>query len=107
MAAAEKTFTPIAGAGGTATVTVEVANGVDTWTVQQVSTEMQAAPIGATCYVRKNGYPITAMIPTGDVAAGEPYVTLLPSDALTIEWAGLNVGNAGKVLVIYDDGQGA
>lgn len=105
MAAADLTFTPVVAADGKATVTVKVSNGLDTWTVQQVSIEMQSAPVGATCYVRKNGYPITPIIPTGDTAAGEPYVTLRPSDVLTVEWAGCTPGASGLVLVFYDDGR--
>lgn len=105
MAADEKTFTPIVGADGTATVTLKVANGTDTWTVKQVSLEMQAAPTGASCYVRKNGYPISPAIPTGDTVAGDPYVILQPSDVFTVVWAGCTPGIAGKVIIFTDDGK--
>jgi hypothetical protein len=105
MAAGEKPFTPIVGADGKATVTIKVDNGLDRWTVTQVSLELPAAPSGATCYVRKNGYPISPAVPTGDTVAGDPPVILDPADKLTVEWAGCTPGIAGKVLVFYDDGR--
>lgn len=105
MAAGELTFTPIVGADGTATVTIKVANGFDRWTVTQLSVELPDAPAGATCYARKNSYPISPLIPTGDTAAGDPPVILDPPDRLTIVWAGCTPGSAGKVLAFYDDGR--
>src|SRR6266576_764302 len=99
MSAGELTFTPVVVAGGTAKVTVKVTNGLDTWTVSQISLELPSAPAGSTCYVRKNGYPVSPAVPTGDTVAGDPPVILQPSDALTVEWAGCTVGTSGKVIV--------
>jgi hypothetical protein len=105
MAYAEQTFTPQVGADGTATVSLKVANGLDTWTVSQVSVEMPDAPSGATCYLRKNGYPVTPIIPTGDTASGEPPVVIRPSDLLTIEWQECTPDTSGRVIFFYDDGR--
>lgn len=101
---AELTATPQILADGTATVTVKVANGLSTWVVSQVSVEMPLAPLGATCYVRKNGYPVSGAIATGDTVAGDPPVVLRPSDVMTVAWAGCTPGITGRVLVFYDDG---
>lgn len=101
----ELTFTPVVGVNGKATVEIKVSNGLDTWTVTQVSIEMPGAGAGATCWLRKNTFPITPMVPAGDTAAGEPYAMLNPSDRLTIEWEGCAVGAAGRVLVFYNDGK--
>lgn len=106
MAAGDLTFTPIVGANGKATVTVKVSNGLDRWTLTQVSLELPTAPVGATCYTRKNSYPVSPAIPTGDTVAGDPPVILDPADVFTVEWAGCTPGTAGKVLVFYDDGRG-
>lgn len=105
MAPDKKTYTPVVGADGKATIMVKVQNGLDRWTVSQVSLELPAAPVGATCYVRNNGYPVSPAIPTGDTVAGDPPVILDPPDVLTVEWAGCTPGTAGKVLVFYDDGR--
>jgi hypothetical protein len=105
MAAGELTFTPVVGADGKATVSVRVTNGIDTWTVSQVSLEIPTAPAGSTAYVRKNSYPVSPAVPTGDTVAGDPPVQLRPSDVLTIEWTGCTPGSAGKVIVFYDDGK--
>jgi hypothetical protein len=107
MALDEKTFTPVVGSDGKATVSVRVTNGIDTWTVQQVSLEMPAAPAGAAAWVRKNGYPVSPAVATGDTVADAPPVLLRPSDVLTVEWTGCTVGISGKVVVSYDDGRPA
>lgn len=106
MAGAELYFTVVVAATGKATTTIKVQNGLDTWSIGQVSVEMPTAPAGATCYVRKNGYPVTPIIPTGDTAAGDPPVRLLPADTMTIEWTSCTPGDIGKVFVLYDDGRG-
>lgn len=105
MSAAEIATTAVVAASGKATVTIKVQNGLDTWTISQVSVEMPTAPVGSTCYIRKNTYPVSPIIPTGDTAAGDPPVRLLPADLLTIEWAGCTPGDVGKVLVFFDDGR--
>lgn len=98
---------PPVGATGVATVTIKT-NGVDTWTLSQVSVEMtpsSAAPSGSTCTFRKNTYLVTPLIPTGDVADGSPPVILLPTDQATVTWTGCSVGGIGKVTVFLDDGR--
>lgn len=92
-------------AGGVALIEFRVANGIGTWKVQQVSTEMSSAPIGSTCEIRKNGAFVTPMIATGDVAGGDPPVTLLGTDVLTIRWAGCTPGDVGAATIFYDDGR--
>lgn len=97
---ATATFSATVGAGGTATITIRTGSN-ETWIVAQVSIEMPAAPAGSTAVLRKNGYLVTPMISLSDVAAGDPYVQLLPTDTLTVEWAGCTVGAIGKALVFF------
>ncbi len=92
---------------GRAVVTIRVSNGIDTWTVDQVSTEMNDAPIGSTCSYRLNGRQISAVIPTGGVVDGPPATVLRPQDTATIEWAGCTPGTTGSVLIQFDDGHSA
>lgn len=99
-----ETLTAVANGAGTATVNI-VTNGVDTWTISQVSVEMATAPAGALCVLRKNGYLITPLIATGDAATGDPPMRLLPSDAATVVWTGVAPGAVGKVALIFDDGR--
>jgi hypothetical protein len=99
---ATATYSAKVSAGGAATVTVRPPS-VRHWVVAQVSVEMPNAPSGATCSVRKNGYLITPVIPTGDVAAGDPYVDLDPTDTLTIEWLSCTPDDIGKVLLFYQE----
>jgi hypothetical protein len=96
------TYSAKIGAGGTGTATIQTGHARQTWDVQQVSVELPAAPIGATCVLRKNGYLVTPLIATGDVADGSPPVTLQPTDTLTVEWAGCTNGTVGKVLLVYE-----
>jgi hypothetical protein len=105
MAYAELQATGTAGAAGTLTLTVK-AQSRQRWTITQVSIECEDAPGGAECNLRKNGYLITPMVPNSDAAGGDPPIKIAGNDRLTIEWTGLDVGNVGQVLVIYDDGQG-
>lgn len=90
---------------GTLTITIKP-TGRQTWTVSQVSINMQSAPIGATALLKKNGALITPMVATGDAAGGDPAIDVRPAEKLTVEWAGCTAGQTGTVLVIYDDGQG-
>lgn len=99
---ATATYSAKVGAGGTATVTVKTGS-MRAWVVAQVSVELASAPVGATCDIRKNGYLITPVIPTGDVASGEPYVLLDPTDTLTINWAGCTLNTVAKALVFYEE----
>jgi hypothetical protein len=91
-------------AAGTLTITIKP-TGRQTWTVNQVSISMTTAPIGATCYLKKNGVIVTPMVASGDAAGGDPPVVVRLVDKLTVEWAGCTSGVVGTVLVIYDDGQ--
>lgn len=100
---ADQTYTQAVSAGGAATVSVRPSQKLRTWVVQQVSTEMSTAPLGAVCAIRKNGFLVSFAAATGDTAAGDPPVTLYGSDVLTVEWTGCTPGDVGRVLVIYDE----
>lgn len=107
MAIKDTSFTAIATAGGVAVVTVS--SGAQKWVVQQYSTEcvfgaVSGAPIGAQCFVRKNGSIITRLISAGDVASGVPYLELRTGDVSTITWTGVTPGASCKVTAIYDNG---
>lgn len=98
---ATATYTGKVGAGGTATITIQTRS-VRSWRVSQVSIELPEAPNGATCALKKNGYLVSPIIPTGDTAAGDPPVTLRQEDTLTIEWTGCTPNTVGKALVFYE-----
>jgi hypothetical protein len=70
-----------------------------------VSIELAAAPSGATADLRLNDRLVTLLIAPGDVAAGDPPVTLLPTDTLTVNWAGCTVGQTGKAMIFYETQQ--
>lgn len=91
-------------AGGTASIEF-TPSGVYSWTVDQVSTEYDAAPIGCVCKLRRNGSQITPMVASGSVADGAPSITLNVGDRLTIEWTGATPGDVVKAWITYDDGQ--
>lgn len=95
-------YSKVVAAAGTATITVKSAGQVP-WIVGQVSIEMSSAPVGAACSIRKNGSIITPMIAASDVASGEPYIQLLYTDVLTIEWTGCTPGQVGKATVLYSE----
>ncbi len=105
----DRTRTATVAGDGTAIIRVQP-YGALPWSIMQVSTELASAPIGATCAIRKYtsgsavGFLVTPMVATGDVAAGDPPVQLLPEDTLTIEWAGCTPGSLAKALVTYDVG---
>lgn len=69
----------------------------------QVTGEM-ALGSGSICSLRRNGALISALVPTGGAAGGDPPVWLWPGDVLTVEWSGAPVGATGKMVVIYDLG---
>ena len=98
---ATATYSARIGVGGDGTVSIRT-NSQETWTVAQISIELEGAPSGAIANLRKNGYLVTPMIAAGDVAAGDPYVRLLPSDVLTVEWENCTLGQIGKVLAFYE-----
>ena len=90
------------GAAGAAkaTVTIQTVK-QQQWSITQISIEMPTASAGVSCVMRKNGYLVTPMIPYGDAADGTP-LPVLSSDIVTIEWAGANPGDLGRVYYIYD-----
>lgn len=96
-------ITGIVDAAGTVTLRVKP-TGRQVWTVQQVGIHAPGVGGSAVGIIRKNGFPITPFVPQGDAPSGEPYVTLRPSDTLTISWEAATVGAAVAVTVIYDDG---
>jgi hypothetical protein len=104
MAIQDTALSVTVAADGTAVQRIQTDNRFQTWTVTQVSVEMPAAPIGATCWLRKDGAPVTPLIATGDAASGEPPITLRPGQTLTVEWAGCTPGDVGQVWMSYDDG---
>lgn len=105
MAAAGQVYSTTVTAAGTATVSITTGTAFQTWRVDQVSVEMPAAPVGATCVLRKQGALITPLIPTGDAAAGDPPITLRPGQTLTVEFAGCTPADVGTVYLMYDDGR--
>lgn len=92
------------GASGTASVTLQTTSSLQTWTVTQVSAQCAAAPIGATAQLSLNGVFVSALIPTGDTASGDPPVMLRPEDTLSVDFAGCTPGIGGTVVWFYDDG---
>lgn len=107
MATADAYMSTTAGPTGEATITIQTGTRFQSWTVEQVSVEMPAAPVGASCALRKNGVLISPLIATGDVADGSPPIPLRPGETMTVEWAGCTPGDVGNVYVLYDDGQEA
>jgi hypothetical protein len=100
-------YSALVKADGTAVITFTTQSSRNVYTVQQVTVENSAAPVGATCEIRKNGSLITPMIPTGDAAGGDPPILLRQSDRLTVEFAGCTPGTTCSVFIIYDDGSKA
>jgi hypothetical protein len=95
------TYSVRIGAGGTGTVTIRTGSR-ETWIVSQVSIELADAPAGSIADLRLNTRLVTLMIPTGDVAGGDPPVTVLPTDTLTVNWSGCTAGSVGQVLIFYE-----
>ena len=96
-----RSYSVVIGAGGTGTVTIRTGSR-EAWIVSQVSVELPGAPSGATCDMRLNTRLVTLLIAPGDAASGDPPVTLLDTDTLTINWAGCTVGTVGQVLIFYE-----
>lgn len=75
--------------------------GYQSWTIRQITTVAPAAPIGATCKIKRNGTVVVPfMIPTGDVADGEPPIYLTGADVSTVEWTGFT--GATEATIVYD-----
>lgn len=74
------------------------------WTVQQVSTEAPDVGSTAQCGLYRDGFRITALIPTGTQAGGLPYAPQRNGSTMYVQWTGATPGATVKVFVIYDDG---
>jgi hypothetical protein len=98
---ATRTYSAKIVAGGTGTVTITTGSR-EVWIISQVSIELAAAPSGATADLRLNGSLVTLFVAPGDAATGDPPVTLLETDSLTVNWYGCTVGQIGKVLIFYE-----
>jgi hypothetical protein len=72
------------------------------WNVSQVSIEMQTAPSGAVCELRKNGAFVSFMIATGDAAGGDPSIFLRPGDYMEVIWSNCTPQDLGRVFVVYE-----
>lgn len=73
-----------------------------TWSVAQVSIRMEDAPVGAVCNIFKNTNFITAVIPTGDAAGGDPPIPLWPFDKIRVVWENCTPLASGEVYYVYD-----
>lgn len=89
-------------ADGTVTVSLAPTQSYMTWVVHQVTTEYRDAPIGSLSEIRKRGVLITDLIPTGDVAGGDPPVTVRPGESLDVRWTGATPGDLVRVWWSYD-----
>jgi hypothetical protein len=98
---ATRTYSAKIGAGGTGTVTIKTGTR-EVWIISQVTIELVGAPSGATADIRLNDYLVTLMVAQGDTAANDPPVTLLATDAVTVNWYGCTVNQIGKVMIFYE-----
>ena len=96
-----RTYSVKIGAGGTGTVSIKTGTR-EVWIVSQVTIELPSAPSGATADMRLNDRLVTLMIAPGDTAAGDPPVTLLETDTLTINWTGCTPNTIGQVMIFYE-----
>jgi hypothetical protein len=94
--------TATVGAAGTATFDITPTS-TFAWLVSQVSIELATAPAGATAALRLDGVLVTAMIPSGDAAGGDPPILVQTGQTLSVVWAGCTPGTIGTVLVVYDE----
>lgn len=72
------------------------------WSVSQVSVRLDSAPVGAVCNIFKNTNFVTAVIPTGDAAGGDPPVPLWPMDKIRVVWQNCTPNTYGEVYYVYD-----
>lgn len=91
---------------GATTLDVPFGPGAKTrqWLVQQVSIQMDAAPLGAYAQLFKGNRLISPMLPTDVAGAGAP-VLLSGTETMTVRWSAVTAGLQGRVTVIYDDGR--
>jgi hypothetical protein len=88
---------------GTTGQVVIKTGGSQTWIVSQITTNAPAAAFTATCKIRRNGVIIVPfMVPTGDVASGEPPIEIGPSDTITVDWTGVTAAVAIEATAIYE-----
>jgi hypothetical protein len=95
--------TPLSGitdAAGVCTIRFRVPGQV-AWVVEQITVEMRDAPSGSAAFLRVNDSLVTDLIPTSDVAAGDPPLAVYPGDVVEIEWTGATPLSQGKALVMY------
>lgn len=92
-------FSSRVAADGTATIRFTPTKN-QPWKLQQVSTEMNNAPSGATAELRKNGNLISVMI-ASDVVDSEPPVPVVPGDRMEINWFGGTPGEEVAAYIIY------
>lgn len=89
-------------AAGTLTLTF-TGRGSQLVRLTQVGAEMPGGG-SARCVLRRNGAFISALVPTGGAAGGDPPIWLWPGDAATVEWTNAPVGLVGTATFIYDLG---
>jgi hypothetical protein len=74
------------------------------WVVSQVASFAEGAGGSASAQIFKNGAPITALGVRNGTAGQQPFITLRPSDTMSVVYAGATVGAPVTVNFIYDDG---
>lgn len=95
-----RTLSAITNAAGICTITF-TSTTQEPWEVSQITVEMPTAPVGAACFLRVNDALVSPLIATGDAAAGDPPLPVLPGDRVEIQWTGATPGAQGKALLIY------
>lgn len=71
-----------------------------TWRVEQVSIQMDSAPLGSYARLLKGDRLITPMLTT-DVAGTGPPVYLQGTETLTVTWYSVTAGLLGRVKAFY------
>lgn len=90
------------GANGIGVIKVKPDN-MQTWSITQVSTLLDSAPINAVCVITVNGGDlVTRMIATGDTADQAPPVDLFSSDTMEITWTNCTPGTVAKATYYYE-----
>lgn len=92
-------------ANGTANVTIAAQiPGGRVWIVSQVGIEAITTQASVTAIMRKNGRFLTSSaVGQGASASGAPYITLKAGDKLTMDWAGLSLGDTAILTVLYNE----
>lgn len=90
-----------ADAAGDAVISVRP-DGGQSWSVTQISPECQSASSNATGTIRKNGALVAPFEPRNDAVGGDPAVTLVLGDVITVEWTNLAPGTSARALVFYE-----